>query len=132
LPSHSAWNGVIFVRSGFYRDGKFKFTIRLTSFPLLSPALFFEPTLHHALVNPETGELDVAALLTEPWNYYSQNMLYGLMKDLRRMFTDRRCLACKSSFHPQIARLFESNLHEFIVKAMQSVSESKEQLYVNK
>lgn len=83
------------------------------------------------MVNPETGEVDVGSLLAEPWSYYSHNMLYGMMKDLRRMFTDRRCTACKTSFHPQVAGLLESNLHEFIVRAMQSVSDSKEQLYVN-
>lgn len=51
-------------------------------------------------------------------------MLFNLMKDLTKIFTDRKRLSNKLSYNPNAANLLETNLHEFITKALASVNDS--------
>ena len=56
------WFGVIFVHSGYFAGGVFKFRIHIPpDFPNNSaaPKLVFDPPIFHPLVNPNTGELDL-------------------------------------------------------------------------
>lgn len=54
------WDGVIFIRRGFYRRGIFKFSIEIPeSYPALPPKVTFHTKLFHVLVHPATGVLDL-------------------------------------------------------------------------
>ena len=55
------WNGVIFVHSGPYEQGVFKFRIDFTlKYPLHLPAVLFKSRqVYHPFVKFETGSLDV-------------------------------------------------------------------------
>ena len=56
------WHGIIFVRSGLYASGIFKFKIVFpASYPDSSPKLFFFSTVFHPSVSPSTGELDLGS-----------------------------------------------------------------------
>ena len=68
LDDASIWNGIIFVRSGYYKDGKFKFELHLHNFPQ-QPRIFFISKMQHALVDLTSGEVELNAMLAETWNY---------------------------------------------------------------
>lgn len=51
-PADTGWNGVVFVRTGSYAPGIFRFSIQFTisGNELVMPTVFFPPILLHALV----------------------------------------------------------------------------------
>lgn len=53
------WHGVVFVRYGIYKEGKFKFKIIFDGFPAKTPKVHFMSEIYHPLVHPETGLLDL-------------------------------------------------------------------------
>merc|ERR1712232_566698 len=54
------WNGVIFLRSGPYRGGIFKFQIDLPEeYPDSPPSLHFISDVFHPLIEPGTGRVDL-------------------------------------------------------------------------
>ena len=65
------WNCIIFVRKGFYKDGKFKFDVVFShEFPKKPPTFVFKSKLFHPLVRDD-GLVDIDALLSESWDYQS-------------------------------------------------------------
>ena len=60
------WDGVIFLRGGLFKDGKFKFKIEFEQETLRSiPKIIFKSNVYHPLINIKTGELDMKVLLIE-------------------------------------------------------------------
>jgi len=54
------WDGIIIIRGGLYKNGKFKFFIEFPKgFPKNKPELYFISKVYHPLVNLETGHLDM-------------------------------------------------------------------------
>jgi len=54
------WHCVIFIRSGLYKDGKFKFTMEfLKDFPSTRPIIQFQQLIYHPLINPNNNLLDM-------------------------------------------------------------------------
>lgn len=54
------WHCVIFIRSGLYKDGKFKFVMEfLKDFPKSKPCVKFEQPIFHPLINPDNNMLDM-------------------------------------------------------------------------
>lgn len=53
------WHGVVFVRHGLYKEGRFKFKCSFREFPAKPPKLTFVSEVYHPMVNEETGELDL-------------------------------------------------------------------------
>lgn len=55
-----AWHGVIFIREGPYKDGIFKFEIRIpSSYPKSAPEVYFTTIVGHPLIDPYKGKLDL-------------------------------------------------------------------------
>jgi ubiquitin-protein ligase len=55
------WCGVIFLRSGLYRGGVFKFLIHIPdAYPYAAPRVFFTSKVFNPHVHYKTGELDLA------------------------------------------------------------------------
>ena len=76
------WNGVIFVRSGPYEGGIFKFRIDFTlRYPLNLPTVMFtQKQVYHPFVKFESGKLDIQSLFQESEtvnndNYYSGQLV---------------------------------------------------------
>lgn len=73
LPSFDdarLWYGVIFIRSGHYRDGVFKFILRLPQeYNDLNtyPDIRFTSRVYHPYVDPASGELNLRIKIPE-WN----------------------------------------------------------------
>ena len=57
------WHGVVFVRFGIFKDGKFKFRINFDDFPKKPPKVHFMSEVWHPMVNHETGLLDLGSEL---------------------------------------------------------------------
>jgi len=68
IPSSKStliWFGVIFVHTGYFAGGVFKFRIHIPhDFPNNSaaPKLVFDPPIFHPLVNENTGDLDLGGI----------------------------------------------------------------------
>jgi ubiquitin-protein ligase len=62
--SHLVWNCIIFVRKGYYKNGKFKFNATFSShFPQKPPTIHFQSQLFHCLVRESDGAVDIVHLL---------------------------------------------------------------------
>lgn len=54
------WNGVLFVRSGFYEGAVFKFNILFpTQYPLKQVKVIFVNKIYHPLIDLKSGDLDL-------------------------------------------------------------------------
>jgi ubiquitin-protein ligase len=61
LNNIRVWHGVIFIRQGDYKNGVFKFRIEIPEdYPESRPSVFFSSHVFHPLVDPETGEFNLA------------------------------------------------------------------------
>lgn len=62
-PSHTsilAWHGIVFVRTGPYRGGIFKFQLDLPEeYPEFPPSLHFITDVFHPMIEPSTGRIDL-------------------------------------------------------------------------
>ena len=115
LFATKGWNGVIFVHSGPYELGVFKFRISFAmKHPLTLPTVMFKgKQVYHPFVKFESGKLDVQSLFSnkpgyEDENYYSGQLIQcydGFGKDLLHrislIFHDRSLLKPSKS-HPWI------------------------------
>jgi len=82
------WHGVIFIREGPYKDGIFKFEIRIpSSYPKSAPEVYFTTYVGHPLIDPYKGKLDLNVgynNLINEHNFYSihkyfirKNLMFG-------------------------------------------------------
>jgi len=49
------WDGIIFIRDGYYKDARLKFKVFLKEFPLKQPSIFFDKNIYHPYINNKTG-----------------------------------------------------------------------------
>jgi len=61
--------------------------------------------MYHPLVDHKTGELDLNAILTEPWDYTQESLFYNLMNEFKNIFVSNEIMENKGSFNPQAAFL---------------------------
>lgn len=86
---YKVWEGIIFVRNGYYKQGKFRFCVELKDFPYKQPRIVFKTKMYHPLVDYKTGELDINAILSEPWDYKNESLFYSLMNEFKNIFTEK-------------------------------------------
>ena len=81
------WHGVIFPREGYYKNGIFKFQIKIPNdYPNSPPTVVFVSRLYHPLINQKTGILDLSQKFPK-WEpikcflvrviYYIQDLFYS-------------------------------------------------------
>ena len=73
LPSFDSlreWSGVLFVRSGVYKGGLFRFSMQLPrSYPAngACPRVLFQSRVFHPHVHPQTGQVDILSHFGGHW-----------------------------------------------------------------
>ena len=72
LPLIAGWTGVIFVRSGEYAPGVFRFSIQfsISNGHLSLPAVYFPPILLHPIIEPISGRLNLLPYLAMAQKYH--------------------------------------------------------------
>jgi len=88
LQAHpsGAWDGAVFVHSGPYEGGTFKFRVLIPAgYPTEdTPRVFFQTTVFHPQVHPESGELSTARHFAK-WRP-GRDRLWHLIKLVRHIF----------------------------------------------
>lgn len=60
ITGYIVWDGVIIIRSGLYKNGKFKFYMEFPrGFPKNKPEIYFVTKVYHPLIDSESGHLDL-------------------------------------------------------------------------
>ncbi|XP_050067504.1 protein crossbronx homolog [Anopheles maculipalpis] len=126
------WFGVIFVRSGVYKDGVFRFTITLPSrFPNDStvPTITFQSDVFHPLINPNDGVVD----LTEAFPKWQSgdNHIWQMLKFVQFMLQnlDEHPIQSSHVANNEAYELMLENRTEFQLRVEHCVEESQRKLY---
>lgn len=155
IPLLSVWFGVVFVRSGIYESGIFRFSLFIPhSFPncTVCPNLVFESTVFHPLVDPFTNELYFCFKSLKNWKKeanhlwqvinYMNNIFYNVTTDgsvnehaayLWVLGVQMRIKCLKQAiwnlinFH--VFCRYESDRDEYIKLAKECVEISKNKIY---
>lgn len=56
------WHGLMMVRFGLYKDGRFKFRMHFEEFPQKPPKVYFISKVWHPLVELASGLLDLGII----------------------------------------------------------------------
>ncbi|XP_053965881.1 protein crossbronx isoform X1 [Anastrepha ludens] len=129
------WFGVIFVRQGFYVDAIFRFTILLPDkFPddKTLPTVIFQNEIIHPLICPYTGSLDISCAF--PYWRSGEDHIWQLLKYIQAIFVDpiecgRLTTAGAKYNNAEAAELLTQNRAEFIARAKDCATTSKERIY---
>ncbi|KAL1456213.1 hypothetical protein WDU94_000959 [Cyamophila willieti] len=126
--SSLVWFGIIFVRSGMYEGGTFRFQIFFTDqFPNGgSPTIVFENSVFHPAIHEVTREFAVRSFFPE-WRK-DVNHVFQILVILKQIL---HCVDART-FEPvneKAAELFKSDKAAFQSRAKQDVAASKELLY---
>uniref|UniRef100_A0A8D8Y9E0 AKT-interacting protein n=1 Tax=Cacopsylla melanoneura TaxID=428564 RepID=A0A8D8Y9E0_9HEMI len=126
--SSLVWFGIIFVRSGIYEGGAFRFQIFFTDqFPNGgAPTIVFETSLFHPAIDEVTREFAVQSFFPE-WRK-DVNHVYQILVILKQIL---HCVDARS-FEPVNAKadeLFRSDKATFQSRVKQDVATCKELLY---
>ncbi|KAL4706042.1 hypothetical protein ACJJTC_014264 [Scirpophaga incertulas] len=122
------WFGVIFVRTGLYENGVFRFTLSLPQkFPDGEvPILTFTPSVYHPAVDPSTGILNLNEVFPQ-WDK-KKNHLWQILKYLQWIFNNLN-IKVPSNIEASVAH--KTNKKVFLEKVKASVLESVLHLYDN-
>uniref|UniRef100_A0A182PLT8 UBC core domain-containing protein n=1 Tax=Anopheles epiroticus TaxID=199890 RepID=A0A182PLT8_9DIPT len=126
------WFGVIFVRSGMYKDGVFRFTITLSNrFPNddAVPVVTFQSDVFHPMINPSDGVLNTSDAFTK-WQS-GDSRIWQLLKFLQFVLQnlDDHTLQSEHVANSDAYRLLVENRAEFQLRVEQCVDESQQKLY---
>ncbi|XP_044750284.1 protein crossbronx homolog [Coccinella septempunctata] len=132
IPSRDnflAWFGVIFVKSGPYEEGVFRFDIILEpDFPDTPklPTVCFQSKMFHPVVHQETNELSLLKAFTK-WDK-SENHIWQVLKYIKWIFHNVEG-SLPHAVNEEAVSLFKNDKEEFQKKARNIVEESLEHLY---
>lgn len=122
------WFGVIFVRSGLYEDGVFRFNITLPdTFPDGEhPKVIFQSGVYHPVINENTNELYLLNGFPV-WNK-SEHHIWQVLKYIHWIFYYFEA-SISHAIDQEAAKLFKEDGEAFKRKAKQNVAKSLEQLH---
>ncbi|KAF5281264.1 hypothetical protein FQA39_LY05150 [Lamprigera yunnana] len=131
IPSREnplVWFGVIFVRSGLYEDGIFRFNINLPEeFPDGEhPKVIFQSEVFHPVINVHNNELNL--LNAFPMWVKGEQHIWQIIKYIFWIFYNFDA-SISHSVHKEAADLYKENIDTFKEKVKQCVKKSKAQLY---
>lgn len=131
IPSREnplVWFGVIFARSGPYKDGVFRFTIMLDeSFPdCQHPKVVFQTKIIHPVINPETNEVNLLGGFPS-WHKNEQH-LWQVLKYLQWIFANLEA-SVPHGINNEACELLTKTPDIFKTKAQELVTHCKEHLF---
>ncbi|CAH2268811.1 protein crossbronx homolog [Pararge aegeria] len=129
IPSHDnsfLWYGVIFIRSGLYAGGVFRFTLTLPEkFPDDTvPSVKFTSQIFHPGIDASTGILNLCEVFPQ-WDR-KQNHIWQILKYLNWIFAN---LNMKVPVNNEASALFKTNKKLFIDKVKECIASSIEHVY---
>eukprot|EP00051_Salpingoeca_urceolata_P022975 m.383770 g.383770 ORF g.383770 m.383770 type:complete len:398 (-) comp20047_c1_seq17:39-1232(-) len=127
LSSNYAWDGVIFIRSGIYEGGVFKFRVLIPAgYPNKDvPRVFFQSaSLFHPQVDEITGEVNISKYFPS-WNPRSDR-LWHLLKIVKMLFYT---IETSEPRNEEAAALFRSDEAAFRTKAQLCATSADKDLY---
>ncbi|XP_057665326.1 protein crossbronx homolog [Diorhabda carinulata] len=131
IPSKNSplvWFGVIFVHSGYYEEGIFRFTIFLDEeFPDSShPKVIFHSKLFHPVIDNDSGELNLFKAFPK-WSKSNQH-IWQVVKYIQWIFLDMD-KSVEHAVNLEAANMYKNDINKFREKAIEFVQESKKRLY---
>ncbi|XP_059048912.1 protein crossbronx homolog [Achroia grisella] len=129
IPSYEnslIWFGVIFVRTGHYEGGVFRFTLALPDkFPDDDlPVVTFVSNLYHPAVEPNTGILHLNEVFPQ-WDR-KRNHVWQLLKYIYWIFHN---LNIKVPANVEASVVYKTNRKAFIDKVKECVASSIDHIY---
>ena len=132
FDSIRTFHGVIFVRRGIYRDGIFRFTLKLPeeySSHGTHPQITFHSTVYNPLVNPDTGFVDISVdpgmHKWEPERHFIVNALAFL----KGIFYVQSFDSFKTIANQEALNLYQDDIEAYKTKAKECVQESLTNVY---
>mmetsp|Transcript_82438 Transcript_82438/g.229752 ORF Transcript_82438/g.229752 Transcript_82438/m.229752 type:complete len:262 (+) Transcript_82438:67-852(+) len=123
------WYGTIFVRSGYYRGGIFRFTIYLAEdYPQTQPEVIFNSEIFHPLVNPKTGRFQWEAFLHK-WQPGHDNVSRVIPHLYRVLSQESRILSNGNPANAEAFNLLQSDPKAFASRCQQCVDASLQDIY---
>lgn len=131
IPSKNSplvWFGVIFVQSGCYEEGIFRFTIFLDEeFPDSGhPKVIFHSKIFHPVIDNDTGELNLSKAFPK-WSKTNQH-IWQVVKYIQWIFLDMD-KSVEHAVNLEAANMYKNDINKFKEKATELVLESKQHLY---
>jgi ubiquitin-protein ligase len=119
------WQGVIFIRQGYFKDGIFRFKIEIPeNYPNSSPHMFFHNYIFHPLIDFETLELSIGAQFPE-WQP-GKHFIFSLLGYLKKVFySTEQWTLIKHVLNPQALNTFTEDEILFIQEARRCVIDSQ-------
>lgn len=96
------WHGVIFIRSGVFKGGVFRFTIEIPeNYPLASPKVTFVCSIFHPLIDQDTGELSLQAKF--PIWRPKKDFIFMLLRYVKGIFFQKDFTGCEKAIRNRAA-----------------------------
>ncbi|KAG4071892.1 hypothetical protein HA402_006053 [Bradysia odoriphaga] len=124
------WFGVIFVRSGTYLDGIFRFTITLAkNFPdeMETPIVTFQSHILHPLIDASTGRLQTKEAFPT-WNS-NDNHVWQILKFILFIFEYSHVCFSGDIVNKEAVDLMSQNKSEFTKRVKECVRISRDRIY---
>ncbi|KAL9704804.1 hypothetical protein quinque_008322 [Culex quinquefasciatus] len=135
IPSHEnsfVWFGVLFVRSGPYKNGVFRFTLTLSDkFPNDSavPTVVFQSETFHPLVCPYNGTLELSEAFAK-WKT-GENHLWQVLKFIQYVFVhfEEYMAVAELTANNVAHELFQQSRADFLQRVEDCVRLSQAKVY---
>uniref|UniRef100_A0A069DS15 Putative ubiquitin-conjugating enzyme-related protein ft1 involved in programmed cell death n=1 Tax=Panstrongylus megistus TaxID=65343 RepID=A0A069DS15_9HEMI len=129
IPSANSglvWYGVLFVRSGVYKGGIFRITLKISeNFPdSTQPSVIFEDKIFHPNINEETQELNVMSVFPV-WSKH-ENHLWQVLEYTSKIFYQ---ISTKNAVNITAAQLYDSDIEKYKEIAQTCVEQSKQNIF---
>ena len=125
-------HGVIFVRRGLYRNGIFRFSLKLDrSYNSYNthPIITFDPPVFNPLIHPETGVLDLKCDVSmQEWRPENHFIVHALTF-LKKVFYVKSFDAFTSIANGYALSLLDSDKETYVQKIVQCIEYSQAHMY---
>jgi len=122
------WDGIIFVKAGPYKDGKFWFSIYFTAdYPKTVPRVQFHSLVFHPLINPQDGLLDLKVVMNTLKN--TDSLVITIAGYIKKVFYCQDYWGITSSYNSKAGEVFMKSTEGFIKEARVSVEDAQKSLY---